>query len=351
MTKLRKLQLEELLPILLAFAGIVGISPFVIIRFLSGDFALAAVDAAIVVLEFAIIWAIYKRGAIRPASIAMTVLCATGAIAAVHLKGGGTIFWIYPLVVAVFFLLKPLEAAATTVVIALGTMSVILADFAPLDSAVIVGSIVVTGIVSAAFSALTNVQRRRLTELTLKDPLTGADNRRAMDEAMPKIIAAARSSDIPVSLIMLDIDHFKQVNDKHGHAVGDKVLGAVATEIRSTIRADDSLYRVGGEEFVVIAKGAGVKMARRLGETLRESVADLNIPRTNGSDRILQVTVSLGVAELLADETADHWYKRADDALYEAKRSGRNRTFLADKTVSLSGSSRYSLKPRTDRTA
>ncbi len=349
MLKLRKLQLEELLPILLAMAGVVGITPFVVIRLLTGDYALAAVDAVIVVMECVIIWAIYGRGAIRGGSIAMSILCALGAVAVVHLKGGISVFWLFPLVVAIFFLLKPIESVIGTLLTTIAISPVIFSDFTPLESTVVFASIIVTCIVSAAFSALTAAQRRRLTELTLRDPLTGAENRRAMDEAMQAIIAVAATQQTPFSLIMLDIDYFKRINDEHGHAVGDRVLSAVSDQIRATIRADDRLYRVGGEEFVVISKGAGVELARRLGETLRESVSQLCIPQKNGRGESLSVTVSLGVAELLPDEDPDHWYKRADDALYEAKRSGRNRTLLADKTVSLSGTDRFSVTPRAAR--
>ncbi len=331
---------------MLALAGVIGITPFVLLRLFTGDLVVAAIDAAIVICECAIIWAIYIRGAIRQGSIAMSVLCAVGMIAVAYAKGGITIFWIFPLVVAMFFLLKPLESVLGSALTTIAVAPAIFATFTPIESTVVFSSVVVTCIVSGAFAALTEAQRNRLTELTLRDPLTGAENRRAMDEAMHDIIADAAITETPVSLIMLDIDYFKRINDEYGHAVGDQVLSAVSKEIRATIRSEDRLYRVGGEEFVVISMGAGMKLARRLGETLRQSVADLHIPRRGADGELLNVTVSLGVAELLPKEGPDHWYKRADDALYEAKRSGRNRTFLADKTASLSGTNTYSVTPR-----
>lgn len=340
MIKLRKLQIEALLPMLLAFSGIVTLIPLMVFRLLASDWFLATVDMMVLSVECAVIYAIYKHGAIRPASILLAIVCAGGAVASAYLKGGVTIFWVYPVIVAMFFLLRPAESISAACLIALAVYPVVVDHFTSIESASLFASFIVTGIVSSAFSVLTKAQRSQLTELTLRDPLTGAENRRAMDEEMQVVIAAARDSDIPASLIMLDIDYFKRINDDYGHAAGDKVLSAVAKNVRATIRAEDRLFRVGGEEFVVLSKGLAVDLARRVGETLRESVANLRIPRHSSSER-LSVTVSLGVAELLLGETADHWYKRADDALYEAKRSGRNRTFLADKTVSLSGTDSF----------
>ena len=338
---LRKLELEALLPMLLAFSGFVGVSPLVAIRAINGEYVVAAIDTVVALSFLAVAWAIYRWNAVRAASIYLAFVSTLGVIAVVHAKGGDMVYWAYPTVVGLFFLLRPLEAAVISCLAVAAMVPALAAEQQATLTTVVVFSFVITLGDAAAFAALTQAQRRRLHAMALIDSLTGTANRRAMDESMPQIMEKARSSDLPLSLIMLDIDYFKRINDEYGHAVGDRVLITVAECICANTRSTDRVFRVGGEEFVVIAESAGVALAQRLGEKLREAVAALEFPLPRSGNKLRDVTISLGVAELLPDETADHWYKRADDALYEAKRSGRNRTLLADKTVSLSGTDRY----------
>jgi diguanylate cyclase (GGDEF)-like protein len=125
-------------------------------------------------------------------------------------------------------------------------------------------------------------------------------------------------------MLLLDLDHFKKVNDLHGHAVGDQILKRVTEIINLRIRVTDSLYRIGGEEFVVVLESQDATRAAHLAEQLRTLIqANELVP-----DR--PVTISLGVAELTEDETASSWIGRADEALYRAKRSGRNTTSIAE---------------------
>jgi diguanylate cyclase (GGDEF)-like protein len=123
--------------------------------------------------------------------------------------------------------------------------------------------------------------------------------------------------------LLIDLDHFKQVNDAFGHAVGDQILVNLTEVVNLRIRVTDSLYRIGGEEFVVVVEGQGLEKAQHLAEQLRTLV------EANELGPQHSVTISLGVAELGKDETADNWLRRADDALYCAKRAGRNATSVA----------------------
>ena len=335
------LELEALLPLLLAVSGFVGVAPLVFIRAANGSYAVAIIDAMIALSFVGVAWAIYRYNAVRRASVILAVVATAGVVAVVYMKGSEMVFWAYPTVVALFFLLRPLEALAFSVVTVAAVIPALVAEEATRVTTVVILSFVITLGDAAAFAALTVAQRRKLQAMALIDPLTGTANRRAMDEVMPEIMATSRSSDSPASLLMLDVDYFKRINDEYGHAVGDRVLISVACCIGENTRPTDRLFRIGGEEFAVIVENGGVKLAQRLGEILREAVAVLAIPATANSDRTLSVTISLGVAELLPDESADRWYKRADDALYAAKRSGRNRTSLADKAVGLSGTATY----------
>ena len=154
------------------------------------------------------------------------------------------------------------------------------------------------------------------------DPLTGVPNRRWLFEQAGPVLAHARRQGNPTCLLMLDLDHFKQVNDRHGHAAGDDVLSAVAGLLQDTKRQGDLLGRYGGEEFALVLQEAALQNGRALAERLRERVSALPIETGKGAVR---VTVSIGVAELRVDDTLESLLKRADEALYRAKAEGRDR--------------------------
>jgi diguanylate cyclase (GGDEF)-like protein len=154
------------------------------------------------------------------------------------------------------------------------------------------------------------------------DPLTGVPNRRWLYEQSGPVLAHAKRHASPLSLLMLDVDHFKKVNDRYGHAAGDDVLSAVGGLLQDSKRQDDLLGRYGGEEFVLVLQGAALANARTLAERLRGRVSALPIETGKGAVRI---TVSIGVAELRVDDTMESLLKRADEALYRAKEEGRDR--------------------------
>ncbi len=155
----------------------------------------------------------------------------------------------------------------------------------------------------------------------IMDPVTGVKNRAAMESALKREIDLARRQDAPLSFILLDIDHFKHVNDQFGHLYGDQALRAAAACVENTIRESDMLFRYGGEEFLVLLSGTCLEGANQLAERIRTAVEQLQ-PKL---DCVIRMTVSLGVVTLREEEDATSVLGRADDALYEAKRSGRNR--------------------------
>jgi diguanylate cyclase (GGDEF)-like protein len=166
--------------------------------------------------------------------------------------------------------------------------------------------------------------QRRMFEASLRDGLTKAYNKSYFLDRLDKEVAYARRHGVPLSLVMLDVDHFKRINDTHGHPAGDAVLVQVARTALDTLRKEDVFARYGGEEFAVISRGLDVPRARYLAERLRGAVASARTP-LDGRD--LAVTVSLGVAGCLevGAETSADLITAADHALYEAKRAGRNR--------------------------
>ncbi len=152
-------------------------------------------------------------------------------------------------------------------------------------------------------------------------PLTGLANRRELDHFMSSI------QEDEAALLMIDIDHFKRINDQHGHAVGDEILTGLAKMLTRNIRATDMVARIGGEEFVIILPGISRGQAHHTGEALRKSVHMTGFKCQVGK---VSVTISIGAATRLANESARDWIGRADQALYKAKNAGRNCIWYAD---------------------
>ncbi|MCU0755152.1 MAG: diguanylate cyclase [Xanthomonadales bacterium] len=168
---------------------------------------------------------------------------------------------------------------------------------------------------------------QRHAEDARTDPLTGLYNRRLVYELGPRQMDLARRQDLPLVAMLVDIDHFKRVNDQYGHDIGDRALQAVAACMRDTLRGSDTIGRVGGEEFVAILLDATLDDARRAGERLLGAVRAIRID----SQPALRLSVSLGLAAMDAQVNAwDPLLKAADDALLAAKSQGRDRLVLAD---------------------
>ena len=164
-----------------------------------------------------------------------------------------------------------------------------------------------------------NLANAALDRLADTDALTGVHNRRSFDRRLQEAISAARRGKRPLSLIALDIDHFKQINDRFGHETGDDVLKQACAAVDQRLRQHDTLARVGGEEFVVILPDTQAGNARRVAEALREQLAKAVVGRAS------PVTASFGVTQWDGQEASQALLARADQALYAAKRGGRDR--------------------------
>lgn len=172
-------------------------------------------------------------------------------------------------------------------------------------------------------NALLDMRGRQLEEKAKTDALTGAFNREGIEDAIKLGLWEWRSKRKPLSIVMLDIDHFKVINDTHGHAMGDYVLSALAALVQNYIRVDDLFARWGGEEFVLVCRNTRIEQATAIAEKLRELIAK------HLFEHNLRVTVSMGVATFNGNEPLEQLFKSADDALYEAKEMGRNRVVVA----------------------
>lgn len=173
-------------------------------------------------------------------------------------------------------------------------------------------------------------QRQELGNLlqeTRTDALTGILNRRAFDQELARSLAIYRRKNTAFSLIMIDIDHFKRLNDVHGHLVGDRVLKALARCLTGSFRETDLIFRYGGEEFAILLPHTSLREALSAAERTRVAITEC---RDGGSGTAINITASFGVKEVASHDTEESVVKAADEALYAAKNCGRNATWYLD---------------------
>jgi len=181
------------------------------------------------------------------------------------------------------------------------------------------------GLVCPLRNALTYLAAIRAAH---KDPLTGSNNRGALDSSLTREIEMARRHRTPLSLIVMDLDKFKAINDTYGHMIGDEILKSFSQAVNQVIRKTDMLFRYGGEEFVVLTSNTGRDGAQLLAERIRRKIERMEVRTAHQGS--IPVTVSLGVASLNGKESGQSLFERADGALYQAKAAGRNCVRLAD---------------------
>ncbi|MDX1921496.1 MAG: diguanylate cyclase [Alphaproteobacteria bacterium] len=182
-------------------------------------------------------------------------------------------------------------------------------------------------------SAQITVMKEDLTRVqkeTLTDSLTGVGNRKHLSNELKRLVTDAEEQKSALSVLMIDIDHFKKFNDTHGHLVGDQVLKLVARTLMENLKGKDCVARYGGEEFVIVLPQTKLMDAQRVADALRMSVSQKKIIRRDTHATLGQVTVSIGVAQYHPHEPLSQFLKRADAGMYLAKAAGRNRVVVQD---------------------
>ncbi|OYT94889.1 MAG: hypothetical protein CFE49_15740 [Pseudomonas sp. PGPPP3] len=168
--------------------------------------------------------------------------------------------------------------------------------------------------------------RAQIQHLAEHDSLTGLRNRRSFMARLAAALDQHRAQRRQLALLFIDLDHFKRINDSYGHSTGDEVLKAIAATLKAQLRNIDMIFRFGGEEFLVVLSNTSREAAAMVGERLRHAVMDL---QCLAQGRAIELSISLGCATLLPAESVDSVLRRADTALYAAKRDGRNRLAMA----------------------
>ena len=250
--------------------------------------------------------------------VIVPIITVATALAIYYLQVAGS-YWVFLAVFSLYFIL-PISLAwkANCLVVAIMLpLALITLDFHVLVRfcAVMAGTSVY------AYASMREIAKlyKQTSNLAIKDALTGLYNRTLLNPALEQAISIRERGGNPMTLVMLDLDHFKKVNDRHGHDTGDRVLKKIARFLLRNLRASDMIFRLGGEEFLILLYNTGEETGYRLAEKLRARIAGLDLlaePR---------VTVSMGVVELQEGMDRRTWLRTCDQLLYRAKSRGRNR--------------------------
>ena len=228
-------------------------------------------------------------------------------------------FWSAPALLSLYFMLpERLAWAANLILLIVASVSASLVLEPPIAFRV-AATLTLSSVFSAIFVRIINLQQDQLRELANTDPLTGLRNRMLLIEILERAIAASERNGEPMTLMALDLDHFKDVNDAHGHDVGDQVLIGVADVLRSRLRKCDQVFRTGGEEFLALLHESSREHGQEIAEQIRREISD------KFAASAWPVTVSVGVATAKVGESGRSWMRRADENLYRAKAKGRDR--------------------------
>lgn len=303
---------------LFGVVGVLGVLPFAIYRFAQGEVLIGLIDAAMVLSIAACIAYIWRGGNVERAAWFVILTYNGGCLLIASLIGLSGLLWLYPVLLANFLLADRWVAiaASASAIAAVLLIPEVFAD--GLQLALFLSTAMTVCLFAFIFAYRTDSQRVRLEALASHDPLTGVYNRRALEHELLIAIAASRRQRAAYGLAVLDLDHFKRINDSFGHEEGDRVLVDFTRLVGRVTRKGDRLFRLGGEEFVVLLPGADATALQVLCESTRAQVAAAL--QAGGQP----ITVSIGAAALQADDDAASWLARADTAMYAAKKLGRN---------------------------
>lgn len=321
MTRIRR-NLNLALVLTFGIVTNVMILPFAIYRLLNGQFVAGCIDLLIVAcISLGSVHA-YVTGRTQGAALFLAITYSSGCIAFAHVAGAAGPLWMYAVLLSNFLLVgrKRATLISAFAIAAVAASPLALPELSQ-KAAFVVSSMVVC-LFSFAFAWRSELQHQQLEDLAALDPLTGARNRRGMHAEIEIAMATSRQAGKPLGLIIFDLDHFKQINDRFGHEAGDNVLVEMADLVRRMTRKNDKFFRLGGEEFALLIADANATNLIEITEKIRTGIArGMRCGDT-------PVTASFGASLLRAGETESEWRDRVDVAMYRAKREGRNRSVV-----------------------
>jgi diguanylate cyclase (GGDEF)-like protein len=299
--------------------AVVSIGVLGVFRLLEGAFLHGVFDLGLVVAVAAMARLAVIDKYLNLASRVAALLYVVGTWAVINIAGDPALYWSFVAVLATFFAIRAKEA---TLASAVTFLVIVYSVFDDLSFEVKIGFSAcfwLTTLFSYYFSERLWSDNQKLEKQALHDRLTGLMNRRSYDDAMSRALVALKRDGSECCLFVIDVDHFKRINDDFGHAVGDLTLARMAGVIRELFPDTAKIFRYGGEEFVALVP-LGLEEARQLGDCVRENIAERKLVRRLKA----AVTISVGIAEFYLSDDSRSWFQRADAALYQAKASGRN---------------------------
>lgn len=303
----------------LHFWSLITVIPLVMAQWSQGHYLLANMLAlfcinAVLVIACMRWWDIYfLRG--WPFVLLATLSSAYSTV----INGHAGLYWAYPTAAAVFFLLPMRTATVCNILFVVAMSTISFHRFPEADFWRITFSLGLTCVFVMVFAWLVGRLKQELIHLATTDPLTGCLNRSQLSEILNGQIQMRERYERVSSIVLLDLDHFKTINDRWGHLTGDRVLTEITERIRSRLRESDQLFRIGGEEFMLVLPETRQRDAENLAQQLLTNIAAA--PFVDD----ISITASAGVTEVVKGDTWSVWLNRADQALYHAKDHGRNR--------------------------
>jgi diguanylate cyclase (GGDEF)-like protein len=303
-----------------AVAALFLLTPFSINNFYQGRPFLGAGSLAIVGILAFNAWSI-TRGRYYSSFTLLGLVPAVLFFLAFSLNKQGIVgaLWCYPAAISFYFMLPERKAWIANVALLAVAIPQAWVVLEPPLAARVAATLFAVSAFPAIFVRVIDGQQRRLEEQAVTDPLTGLANRTLLRGTLEQAIQQNHRTGAPMTLVSLDLDHFKSINDTLGHDAGDAVLRGIGDLLNRRIRRADKVFRLGGEEFLAILYGTDAEVGRRVAEELRDAIGSLPLL----PDR--SVTVSVGVAALRPGEDWVEWMKRGDENLYRAKSAGRDR--------------------------
>ena len=309
---------EKILLYLSVIASFI-ISPFIYIRYVQGDYFVFTINILILIALMSFFGFVYKTKKLEVAKAMLATFITIAIVSVVIIRGAPHIYWLYPAIIAFHYILPTTMAGFISIL----AISIISITFYPqltfIEFLTITLSLLLTACLSFVMFSAYRETNAKLTRLSRVDPLTLTGNRRALNNKLFTILADQKRQKNDVSLLLLDLDHFKYINDEHGHSIGDKVLIELTSLISKNIRPLDQIFRYGGEEFVIAPLYLNLQQASVVAEKVRVLIEQHVFIND------IKITTSIGVAKYRENELAESWLSRADAALYQAKNEGRNR--------------------------
>ena len=303
-----------------AMISFIAIMPFTAWRFIDGQYTKGLIDIGILMVLLILGYMGYRGIQIFRTSLLMAFMYTAGLFIAIATLGPETVLWLYVVGVAVHLILRMQEALLFNAIQIIGVMLLWQEQDGLLVMTTLVTFIIVVLFV-LTFSGRMGHDNRILKDIATRDALTGAMNRGSFDSELTSIKELSERFNKHFSLIIIDIDHFKSVNDTFGHPVGDEVLKRLVAHIKQFTNDFEKVYRYGGEEFCIIWSH-DENESLVFAEQLRQSIEHTRLLRER------PLTVSMGISSFDSQQPVNQWIRQADIALYHAKENGRNQVCI-----------------------